>query len=174
MDYQKHAMLLEVIRSLGRRNCSAGKTNVQKALAIMNETVQKTPFGFVLYKHGPYSFDVQATMEQMKTYRAIVSQPNVDGFGINICEGPGSKFVDKNADLPIETKQAIEKVCEFVCSRSVFELERLATAAWIRKREGLKDSFEVAARLNQLKPHVSIDDATTADEELIGFFAPAL
>ena len=68
-----------------------------------------------------------------------------------------------------EERAAITRVCRFICHKNVAELERLATAAWIRKREGVEDTDEVALRLNELKPHISVADARESDLEIVSF-----
>ncbi len=45
----------------------------------------------------------------------------------------------------------------------MIELERLATAVWIRNREHVTDPREVAQRIHELKPHISLPDAEEAD-----------
>lgn len=55
--------------------------------------------------------------------------------------------------------------------RNVNHLERLATAAWIRKREGVSDADLVDRRLHELKPHISLADARQADAEVQNFFS---
>ena len=54
----------------------------------------------------------------------------------------------------------------------MLELERIATAAWIRTREKVEDPYAVAQRLNELKPHVSIEDAAKADRRVMSLLKP--
>lgn len=172
MDVRKHAIILSTIEELNRRGSWTGKTHVQKALSLVNSRDKiELPFQFVLYKHGPYSFDVEDEIEQMKGYAAIESEP-IPGFGVTLSRGPMANYVYARYTLEAEESSEIKKVCEFVASRSVTELERLATAAWIRSVEHISDREQVARRLNELKPHVSVDDARSADVE-IGKLLPA-
>jgi hypothetical protein len=53
----------------------------------------------------------------------------------------------------------------------VLELERIATAAWIRRCEKITESEAVAQRLNELKPHIPVVDGLAADAELRALFA---
>jgi hypothetical protein len=66
-------------------------------------------------------------------------------------------------------KDGIERICRFIQGKNVGQLERLATAAWIRTEEGIRDTDAVATRLNHLKPHVGLRQAREADEELLGW-----
>ena len=82
MEFRKHAFILEVINGLKAGGSWAGKTHVQKTLFLVNEaTPVQVPFEFVLYKHGPYSFDIENELEQMKSYYAIAMMP-VSSYGV--------------------------------------------------------------------------------------------
>jgi hypothetical protein len=69
--------------------------------------------------------------------------------------------------LPDTTLKAVEFICHFVGRKGVVELEPLATAVWIRTREGIVQSDKVAVRLHELKPHVRLQDAENADREAL-------
>ena|SRR5271157_3625752 len=167
MDYKKASLVLAVIRSLKQHGSWTGKTHVQKSLFLIKTATQiDVPFTFVLFKHGPYSFELETELEQMKSYLAITSEPDPNGYGVVLSPGPGSRFIDERGGLSDVESSAVGRVCRFVGQRNVSELERIATAAWIRKTERVGDSASVAARLNKLKTHVSIRDAEQADIEV--------
>jgi len=167
MDYKKAALVLAVIRSLKQHASWTGKTHVQKSLFLIKTATQiDVPFTFVLFKHGPYSFELETELEQMKSYLAITSELDPNGYGVVLSPGSGSRFIDQRGGLSDVENSAVERVCRFVGQRNVSELERIATAAWIRKTERVGDSASVAARLNKLKTHVSIHDAELADIEV--------
>jgi hypothetical protein len=170
MEYRKHALILAVVEKLRKYGSWTGKTHVQKALFLLSAvTSVRTPSTFVLYKHGPYSFELEDELEQMKSYAAIVSETVHSNYGPTLRPGANAALVKQQAPLSPLEDEAIDRVCRFVGKRSVTELERLASAAWIRTHEGKRDSQEVAVRLHELKPHVSIADAERADQEIGGF-----
>ena len=117
----------------------------------------------MLYKHGPYSFEVETELEQMQSYGAIAVELNGDGYGVVLRPDDMASFVQTLETLSPEERQGIDAVCKFVGSRNVTDLERLATASWIRRQEGVTQPPEVARRLHSLKPHVSIEEAERAD-----------
>ena len=166
MDFHKHAFILAVVERLCAHGSWTGRTHVQKALSLVSEAAGASlPFTFVLYKHGPYSFDLAAELQQMKSYGALVSEAR-SPFGETIRLGATAAFVKQQSSLAGTEEIAVQRVCEFIGTKGVSELERLATAAWIRSRENIRDSAQVAARLNALKPHVSKESAIQADFEL--------
>jgi hypothetical protein len=103
----------------------------------------------------------------MKSYGATEVEPAFDGYGVLLSPAKMASFVKQRATLPDETHAAIEEVCRFIRFKNVGQLERLVTAAWIRTREGLQDTDEVAKRLHQLKPHISVAEAREADREVV-------
>jgi hypothetical protein len=168
MNYRKPSLVLAVIRGLRAHGSWTGKTHVQKTLFLLKATsVMEVPFTYVLYKHGPYSFEVESELEQMRSYAAVRSEPDPAGYGVVLMPGPGAMFVERSASLTDLENAQVERICRFVGARNVSDLERLATAAWIRVNEGVQESRSVALRLNQLKPHVSLREAEAADAEFL-------
>jgi uncharacterized protein YwgA len=170
MDFQKHALILAMIGALERQGSRTGKTHIIKGLFLAEAAGSlDVPFEFFLYKHGPYSTEIEETIEQMRSYGAVEIEPAFDGYGVTLSTGKMSYFAEQRAPLPTNTLEAIERVCQFLRHRNVGRLERLATAAWIRTREGVEDQDMVASRLNELKPHISLQDARQADDEVRTF-----
>ena len=100
MDYKKASLVLAVIRSLKQHGSWTGKTHVQKSLFLIKTATQiDVPFTFVLFKHGPYSFELETELEQMKSYLAITSEPDPNGYGVVLSPGPGSRFIDERGGL---------------------------------------------------------------------------
>ncbi len=173
MDFKKHALILDVVEELKGYESRAGKTHVQKAFSLLNARGDiPIPFQFILYKHGPYSFDIEEEMELMKSYSALISVP-VQEFGVMLSSGNMADYVKQRAPLSIEEMKAIKRVCEFVGKRNVLELERISTAAWIRTQENIQDTNKVAQRLHELKPHVTVEDALKADSEALKLLLPS-
>lgn len=166
MDFHKHALILAVVERLSSHGSWTGRTHVQKALSLVSEAAgQSLPFTFVLYKHGPYSFDLADELQQMKSYGALSGEAKAP-YGESFKLGSNADFVKMQWALSAAEDATVKRVCEFIGSKGVTELERLATAAWIRSREKIQDPASVASRLNQLKPHVSKESAAVADTEL--------
>jgi uncharacterized protein YwgA len=163
MDFKKHALLLAMIEKLRAQGSWTGKTHVQKAMFLVLEATPATPpFEFVLYKHGPYSFDIENELEQMKSYGAI-SQTPVAGYGVVLNLGENAEFVKKRSSLSPTEQESIARIAQFVGKKNVADLEKEATVAWIRNRENIRDTQAVAERIHDLKPHIPVADAAVAD-----------
>ncbi|MEX2171329.1 MAG: hypothetical protein WD851_18560 [Pirellulales bacterium] len=129
------------------------------------------PFHFVLYKHGPYSFELESELEQMQSYGAVAIDPNPEGYGVTLKPAKMAKYLREVESLSDEERQAIDEICTFVGARNVADLERLATASWIRCQESVSRSTDVAKRLHALKPHIPIAEAEKADREVYSWLA---
>ncbi len=168
MDFNKHALVLKVVQELSRQDRWSGKTHVQKTLFLLDASDRiEVPFQYILYKHGPYSFDLEEELEEMKSYDAIRTELIAHGYGPSLRPGPMVSYVTRKATLPPEQGEFIRLACELTAHRKVAELERLATAAWVRSREAVTDAQEVATHVRELKPHVSLNEALQADQKYV-------
>jgi uncharacterized protein YwgA len=170
MNFQNHALILEMIEQLNRWGGSSGKTHVQKGLFLLQAVRPSSsiPFLYVLYKHGPYSFQVEHELEEMKSYAAITSRPVLD-YGFAFAPGLMAGFIHGKVRISDLQKRRIGKVCQFISQKSAAELERISTVAWIDRREGIKRKRPNVDRLVRLKPHVSPDLAEQAYDQWKSF-----
>ena len=169
MDFHRHALILAMIEALQAQESRTGKTPIIKGLYLAKAAGLEVPFELFLYKHGPYSTDIEDNLDQMKSYGAIEVEPAFDGYGVRLSPGVNASYLKQQATLLPEEQAMVERVCRFIRHKNVSLLERLATAAWIRKEEGIVDSDEIAQRLNELKPHIGLPDAREADREIVRF-----
>jgi uncharacterized protein YwgA len=170
MDFQKHGLILAMIDALQVQGSRTGKTHIIKGFFLGDAAeLLPVPFEYFLYKHGPYSADIEECIEQMKSYGAVEVEPAFDGYGVTLSPGRMASFVKERVSLPDEALNGIKRVCHFLRHKNVNRLERLATAAWIRKRLGIEDSEAVARKLSELKPHISLQEAREADDEVQAF-----
>src|SRR5947209_20546127 len=103
--------MIESLRSLGSR---AGKTALIKGLFIAEaEGSVEIPFEFFLYKHGPYSTDIEDNIDQMKSYGALKLEPAFDGYGVHLSPAEMASFVYQQRPLPAEVRAALQQVCRF-------------------------------------------------------------
>jgi hypothetical protein len=67
----------------------------------------------------------------------------------------------------------IEFVASRLSQRGVAQLERLGTALYVTREDGSRSVDARARRINELKPHVSVDLARRAVEEVDSLLAEA-
>jgi len=166
---QRQAVLLALIRDLRAVGSWCGETHMQKAVYFL-QSLRRVPLGFtfVLYKHGPFSFDLRDELTSMVA----------DGFLELRAQwpyGPSLYPTDISEELRRSFPRTLHKyeidiefVSEVLGDRNVNELEKLATALYVYS-EYANDSQQKRARiLHQLKPHIPVQDALDAVRQVEG------
>jgi len=162
---QRAALLVVLAEKLLARSGRCGETHLQKTTFFLEELLElPTGFSFILYKNGPFSFDLRNELALMRAdgllelrVEQIPCGPSLvpTVLGTTMC-GWFQKTVARYASR-------LDFVAESMGGRKVGELERMATALYITKREtGPKSPEQRARRLTELKPHVSAEEAESA------------
>lgn len=173
MDRLRNGVVLtKLIEKLREGGSWCGETHLQKAAFFLQELMAvPTGFDFILYKHGPFSFDLR---DELTALRA-------DGLIKLEARSSGAKLVPTERATHVQclyarTVERHESAIEFVANKfgdkKVGELERLGTAYFVTKRR-LASIEERAERIVELKPHVSLPQAQMAVKEVDGLIAAA-
>jgi hypothetical protein len=161
---QREAVLAELAHGLWRHDSWCGETHLQKASFLL-EALCGVPLGLnhILYKYGPYSAALSDELVVMKA-DGLLEALAVRGYGPRLQPTPAAK-AQLAARWPRTLKRyaaAIEFVASRVGARGVAELERLATAVWVRRELPEAAERDQALRVVEIKPHVSLDEAVAA------------
>lgn len=166
---ERYAVVIRLIEALRAKGSWCGETHIQKA-AFLAQTMLNVPLGyqFILYKHGPYSFDLRDEITAMRADELIQLQPQIYPYGPtlnptrhaanlqNIASGTAKRYGDK-----------LQFVAAAFRDRNVSELERLSTAYYVARDSATGASVLARAnRLVELKPHVPLDAAVDATKEI--------
>jgi len=161
---QRDSVLISLIEALTTKGSWCGETHIQKTAYFLQELLG-VPLGFefILYKHGPYSFDLSDTLAQMEADFMIKPIP-MTPYGPSLTLGEtGSLLKERFPKTIANYKDAVNFVAATLADKNVGELERVATAMYVTREVGAKTgSKERAARIHELKPHVSIEQALEA------------
>jgi uncharacterized protein YwgA len=170
MDRLKRTVLLTALAdNLRKKGSWCGETHLQKATYFLQE-LQKVPVGyeFILYKHGPFSFELRDDLTAMRA----------DGLFDLVPQwpyGPTLTPTQKSKRLRQEYSKTLQKygkrlnfVCDQLGKQNVSDLEKLATALYIRLEASAKSETQRARYLHSLKPHVSLDDSLQAVKTVDG------
>lgn len=166
MDFRGHAFLLEAVEQFHANGELPKITHLQKAMFLLRTVnVTEVPFSFILYKHGPFSLDVESELSEMKSYCAICSDLRP---GLSQVLQPGTKapLLRQKVQLRDEERAAVAEVCRFLARKPLVEIELLATAAWIKANEQPGSLDAIADRLQVLKPYVSRPEAMRTSGEI--------
>lgn len=162
---QRDTVLLSVIETLGAEGSWCGETHIQKATYFVQELL-KVPleFDFILYKHGPFSFDLSEEITAMRADYLLGLKSRPYPYGPSIVPGESSEMIKEQFSKTLEKyNPAVKFVADKFGDKGVAELERISTALYVTLTGGVGGSVESRAqRINELKPHVEIDEALDA------------
>ena len=164
----KISVILNLIDSLKENGSWCGETHIQKAAYFLQElTDVPIDYDFILYKHGPFSFDLRDDLSSMQADNLIkvVLQPYPYGPSLVTTE-PSKELREK---FPITLKKyekAVSFVAENLGDLGVAELERMATALYVSRQLRNQSPVDRAKKICELKPHIDIEKAQRAVETL--------
>ena len=164
MDRMKKAGLLtRLIEELRNNGSWCGETHVQKATFFAQE-LTKIPldFDFILYKHGPFSFDLRDELTALRADGLLKLEMQWP-YGPRISPTQQSEYIKSLYPMTLKKHEtAVAFVTNRLSNKGVSELERLATAFYVNLREDKTSVDERATRLTELKPHILQEEAKGA------------
>jgi len=162
---QKASLVLTLGKRLQSHGSWTGETHVQKAAYFLQELLRvPTDFKFILYKHGPFSFDLRELLSSMEADHFIRWQPQFP-YGPSLIPGASAEQLLSQFPSKPREYETQEFVARKLAPHRVADLERLATALYVT-HEGSRTAKDRAARIYELKPHISIAEAQRAVGEL--------
>ena len=160
-DQNQYAICLRLIRELNQKGCWCGTTHIQQIAYVMQALFADKPvWEFVLYKHGPRSFALDAVLEsllQTGHIRYGVLYPLTRRAQIT---KEGEKFSKIFAHLSGQYADAIEKTADMLSAHSIQALDNFSTVVFynsIYRRKS--DTPILAQKLRDTKPFLSLPDA---------------
>ncbi|MGD1092681.1 MAG: hypothetical protein ABSB35_11920 [Bryobacteraceae bacterium] len=164
------SILLSLTDRLKEHGSWAGETHVQKAAYIL-KTVLGVPldFDFILYKHGPFSFDLRSELGSLRAEGLMAWDIQGRPYGPSLKAGPlGEALKTQFSYAPQEYQNQIDFVALKLGGKDVKALERFATAIFVTLERETSRSDRVAW-IHRIKPHVSLPQAETAVQEADAF-----
>lgn len=160
----RYAVILDLIKKLRSKGSWCGETHVQKAAFILqNLSKSKMGYKFVIYKHGPYSFDLKSELTAMKASEIIDVTFPQEGYGPSLKATKfGDRLYEVNKDDVVKYSRLNEFVANWFGSKDVRYLEKVATAYFITSKYPREAVESRAKRLHSLKPHVDLHAAEEA------------
>ena len=156
------AVLARLIDQMANSGSWNGETHIQKAVYFL-ETATGVPtnLGFVLYKHGPYSFDLHDELVWMRANQFINIEPKYPYGPSFYLSDLGNTMLSRFPKTVECFTDQIKFVADELGEEPVVELERLATA-WFVTVKHPADPEERARTVNTLKPHITLEEARSA------------
>lgn len=160
------AVLLSLVEELKKNGSWCGETHIQKSTYFLQQMLEgDLGHEFILYKHGPYSFDLSEELGRLRADNLVKVVPQ-NPYGPQML--PGSAWDDLKKTFPKTINRYAEKIAflgHWLGNKGVAELEKLATALYVTKELNVEEG-QRAEKIHELKPHVSLEEARTALHEL--------
>jgi len=156
---QKAAVLVSLTKRLHEGGSWCGETHVQKATYFLQELLSvPCGFEFVLYKYGPFSFDLRDELTALCADGVFELVPQPAPYGPKIAPSQlGEKLEKLYPKTLSEYGRQLSFVAEKLDDKDASELERLATALFVTLEGPAQTVQERAQRIREFKPHVNED-----------------
>lgn len=163
---EQASIVLQLGNAMRSKGSWMGETHLQKGTFFLEEmTGVPLGFKFILYKHGPFSFDLREFLSYMDSEGFLRWQAAQPPYGPSIEEGDmSSSLLEQYGSAAKRYRAQIAFVANSLGSKNVSELERIATALYVTKRENLAGNMRVN-RIKELKPHIEITKIQEAVSE---------
>ena len=161
------AVIARLIKDLRENEGWAGETHIQKTLFFLQELLEvPIDYDFVLYKHGPYDFDLHDDLGMMLT-NSILALDHRPPYGPRFrVESIGNRVIQNGSPAVEEYRERIKFIADTLSNKDVRELERLGTALLLRNEFPDLDQATLASKIVELKPHVRENMASDAVREV--------
>ena len=168
----KAVLIAELIERLRQEGSWCGETHVQKAVYFL-QNLMGVPlqFDFILYKHGPFSFDLRDELTALRA-DGLLKLETQGTYGARIAATKQSTYIQKFYPRTLSRhNKAIDFTSGKIGKRGVVELERLATALYVTRQSGHQASIDSRVKtLVTLKPHIpkqKAQEAVSAVDQMI-------
>jgi uncharacterized protein YwgA len=160
---QRYVVMLMLLKELKAKGSWCGETHLQKSVFFLQDLLEvPLGFAFILYKHGPYSFDLSDEVTALRADLLVTVKPNPP-YGPSLLPSPESEaLILRYGQTRQKYEDQIAFVAERLASKNVAELEKLATALYVTKRASTEDLDRRAEQIHELKPHVRREEAREA------------
>lgn len=161
---ERKALLAHLVERLREQGSWCGETHVQKACYLLQEAAAvPTGFSFVLYKYGPFAFDLRDELTHMKAEGLLGFEVQPAPYGPKLTATPrGQRLIERLGQRLDRFSEAVDWVAEELGSKGAGSLEALATAVMMAKRHPGASEDELVEHLRSAKPHLSTDEARDA------------
>jgi uncharacterized protein YwgA len=166
----QRALVVALAEKLEKKGSWTGETHVQKATYLLSELCGVDfDFDFILYKHGPFSFELRDELSGMQSEGLLESVAPSPRYGPQLLVTPRGKNLEKDFEKTMQRYgESLDWIADTLGSRGVMDLERLATAMWMTREDPGGSIRSRAKALTDVKPHISLKDATESVEEIDG------
>jgi uncharacterized protein YwgA len=149
---QRDAILLSLMNEMRAKGSWCGETHIQKSVYFLQELLE-VPMNieFILYKHGPYSFDLAYAVTAMRA-DSLLEYKSRRPYGQSLLPTKtGQDFLNRYPKTRGKYAERMRFVAEKIGKMGVAELERQATALYVTLNEKCAGNSR-AILITELKP----------------------
>jgi hypothetical protein len=166
---RKAAILTRLAQMLREKGSWCGETHMQKATYFLQQML-KAPFGyeFILYKHGPFSFDLRDELSALQADDLLVMEPQPIPYGPKLAATQGAQRLQERFPRTLRRiGPSLQFVVDTLGDRGGADLERLGTALYVTADLGSSASVPQRAReVSKFKSHIPVAEAAVAVREI--------
>ena len=162
-EQERRSLICHLVEQMRKAGSWSGQTQIQKSVVFLQDLL-RVPMGydFILYKHGPFSFDLRSELAIMRIRLQLDLEPN-HWYGPSFTLGVWGR---KAVEFPTAYDDAIEFVATEISVKDTRSLERISTAFFLKAKYPSRSDSQTASEIHRLKPHISIQQALQAIEEV--------
>lgn len=167
-EMDKRALLVFLVEKMKNGGSWCGETHIQKCVYFLQRLLTvPMKYNFILYKHGPYSFDLTDEITFLKGNAFLELHPRLP-YGPSLSPGRFSTILKKKHSKAIlQYTREIGFVVKSLADKTVRELERIATALYVKKEKNWASENDIVKKIVELKPHITVNEASEALDYLI-------
>lgn len=177
-QFQEYAISIALAKSLYQHGSWCGETHLQKAMYFLNEfSCLKLDLDFILYKHGPYSFEFHDTLDELKMLK-LLEHEYIPPYGPRLkTTSRGEWLIDNQFDTVSIVSKTIQLIADCVGGKNVKELEKISTALYVWREMPSATIEKRSNRLSEIKSHITYEEAYGAtkhfEESILPCFSTA-
>ncbi len=168
---RKIALVSELLDRIRANNVWAGPVHLQKSMFFLQE-MRGVPldFEFVLYRYGPYSFELQDEIEYIRGSGFLKwFFHDSPGYATGLETTEASRNIrDKLPKLMDKYEDDLAFVSENIGPMRSMQLERVSTSFYYMVK-GLEGDEDIAREVCKVKPHIDYSDAAEAVQQVRQF-----
>ena len=160
---ERRAVVAQLVKNMRASGGWAGETHIQKALFFLQSLLHvPSPYNFVLYKHGPYSFDLHDDLGNMRANLVLDIKPQRP-YGASFGLGDlGETSIQRGEKAVEKYRDQLQFVVDSLGNQDVRTLERYATALFVKITDPNADDITLRNKIIELKPHIPEGSAMEA------------
>ena len=165
---QKAALIAEMLDRMIDNHSWAGETHLQKCLFFL-QNMRQVPTGYLfqLYRYGPFSFDLRDELVHLQGDGLVTLSPRPYPYGPTLKASDSSQQLRTYFPRTLKTyKNDLSFVADRFGGMTAGELEKRATAYYFHLKDRDNPDELIAAKVNEIKPHISIEAATEATRQI--------